>query len=297
MDSPAPKSLGLALDPAALNVLKYQAGGAPNAALQKVAQQFESVFVNMMLKSMREATSSDGITDNEQTKMFTGMLDEQYAAHLTQGKGLGLADMIVRQFSRPTIAPGAATDATAPATDATASATAPAAGATAPAAGVVGPTSMAPARFKRAMAQSAAVASEGSGIPADFMIAQAGLESGWGKHQPRMADGSPSYNLFGIKAGPNWRGGVATAETTEVVNGQTQRVVQPFRAYASYDEAFQDYANLLSGNARYARAATAAGTGDAAGFAGALQRAGYATDPAYAQKLKGALQATTNIRV
>ena len=308
MKAAASQSLGLALDPAGLNALKGQAGGAPNAALKKVAQQFEAVFVNMMLKSMREATPSDGAMDSEQSKMFTGMLDEQYASHLTQGKGLGLADMIVRQFSRAGITPAAdgAADAdsaaTAPAESVSAATPAAPAAAAAPAsvpAAASRPdhSSMAPARFKSAMADHAAAASERSGIPADFMIAQAGLESGWGRHQPVTSDGQPSHNLFGIKAGPTWRGPVVQAETTEVVNGRAQRVVQPFRAYASYGEAFQDYANLLSGNARYARATGAAASGNASDFAGALQKAGYATDPAYAEKLRGALQATTSIRV
>ncbi len=143
------------------------------------------------------------------------------------------------------------------------------------------------------MAESAQAASAASGIPADFMIAQAGLESGWGRHQPVAADGSPSHNLFGIKAGPNWHGPVVHAETTEVVNGLVQKVVQPFRAYPSYAAAFQDYAGLLSGSARYARAAGATSGHD---FAGALQKAGYATDPSYASKLERAIQATTDLR-
>jgi flagellar protein FlgJ len=124
-------------------------------------------------------------------------------------------------------------------------------------------------------------ASRATGIPAHFMVAQAALETGWGRAQPRLADGSPSYNLFGIKAGSRWSGPVVEATTTEVVAGQPQRQVARFRAYASYAEAFRDYAELM-GTARYG---SVRGAQDAAGFARGLQQAGYASDPAYAEKL------------
>ena len=386
----ATQKLGLSLDPAALNALRTQAQNAPQAALKTVAKQFEAVFLNMMLKSMRDTVSQDGMFDNEQTKMFNGMLDEQYASQLSQGRGLGLADMIVRQMSqaanvgalstggvdgaagaagaaaassvnsavgansglngaagaRGTTGArsvrdwGGANAATGSSAAAAASANggpgAPGTGATstgsgnAPAgaadgggagsggdgntainpgsnttgiggasggsagANPVAPAAHAgPAAFKVNMAPHAAAASEASGIPAHFMIAQAGLESGWGQHQPRTADGQPSHNLFGIKAGSNWHGPVVNAETTEMVNGVARRVTQPFRAYGSYAEAFQDYASLLSGSARYARVL---GASTAQGFAGALQKAGYATDPAYATKLERAIRLTGDLR-
>jgi flagellar protein FlgJ len=148
-------------------------------------------------------------------------------------------------------------------------------------------------RFHAAMRDAAHAASSATGIPADFMVAQAGLESGWGRHQPRTADGQPSHNLFGIKAGTNWHGAVAHAVTTEIVNGAPQQVQQTFRAYASYDDAFQDYAALLSGNARYARALDAS---NPQAFAGALQKAGYATDPHYAGKVAHAIQLVTGLQ-
>ena len=128
----------------------------------------------------------------------------------------------------------------------------------------------------------AQAASQTTGIPARFLIAQAALETGWGKSEPKLADGQPSYNLFGIKAGSSWRGRVAEATTTEYVGGVAQQKVERFRAYGSYAEAFQDYAALIAGNPRYAQVV---GSQDAASFAQGLARAGYATDPNYAQKL------------
>jgi flagellar protein FlgJ len=300
---PAQK-IGLSLDPAALNALKNQSRDAPEAALRSVAKQFEAVFLNMMLKSMRETVPTDGALDSEQSRMFTGMLDEQYAGNLTQGRGLGLADMIVRQLSPAAHSKLPATDSGGPTVD-QGSQLLPAApglpkdSVAAPAAGRQ-PSRRAAAlppgavdAFKDDMGAHAQAASVTSGIPAEFLIAQAGLESGWGQHQPLTAGGQPSHNLFGIKAGPHWQGKVAQAETTEVIDGQPQRVSQRFRAYDSYAQAFQDYAALLSGSARYARAINAGG---AEGFAGALQKAGYATDPEYAAKVARAIRQVGDLR-
>jgi flagellar protein FlgJ len=128
--------------------------------------------------------------------------------------------------------------------------------------------------------------SRATGIPARFLLGQAALESGWGRHEIRGADGKPSYNVFGIKAGRGWSGPSVDAVTTEYVNGAAQRVVQKFRAYGSYGEAFQDYARLIRANPRYA---ALLGAQDGAGFARGMQRAGYATDPQYAYKLIGVM--------
>ena len=128
----------------------------------------------------------------------------------------------------------------------------------------------------------AEAASQATGIPAHFMIAQAALESGWGRHEIRHADNRPSFNLFGIKAGENWKGPVVETVTTEYINGVPQKMVEKFRAYNSYAEGFQDYANLLLNNPRYAAVLK---NQDAAAFAQGLQQAGYATDPMYADKL------------
>ncbi|PWB39835.1 MAG: flagellar assembly peptidoglycan hydrolase FlgJ, partial [Rhodocyclales bacterium] len=142
----------------------------------------------------------------------------------------------------------------------------------------------APAReFVNRLWSQAGEASRATGIPAHFMIAQAALETGWGRAELRFSDGTPTYNLFGIKAGRGWQGAVAEATTTEYVNGVAQKTVERFRAYSSYAEAFRDYASLLTSNPRYAAVLNQQ---DAAGFARGLQRAGYATDPMYAAKLE-----------
>jgi flagellar protein FlgJ len=125
-------------------------------------------------------------------------------------------------------------------------------------------------------------ASQTTGIPAQFLVAQAALETGWGKSEPRWADGRPSYNLFGIKAGTQWQGAEVEASTSEFVSGVSEKKVERFRAYSSYAEAFEDYARLLSQSPRYAQVV---GSRDANSFAQGLQKAGYATDPAYASKL------------
>jgi flagellar protein FlgJ len=133
-----------------------------------------------------------------------------------------------------------------------------------------------------------------TGIPAAFMVAQAAHESGWGRREIRMPDGSSSHNLFGIKAGAGWKGPVAEVTTTEVVDGQARKVVAKFRAYASAEEAFADYARLMKHSPRYASVVANADT--AAGFAQGLQQAGYATDPAYAEKLGRVINTTLRLQ-
>lgn len=137
--------------------------------------------------------------------------------------------------------------------------------------------------FQSKLAKEAEEASQTTGIPARFMIAQAALESGWGKHVINHRDGSSSHNLFGIKATAGWKGKTVNAVTTEYVNGVAQRKVEKFRAYDSYADSFRDYASLLRNNPRYEKVLASAQ--DMNGFAQGLQRAGYATDPRYAEKL------------
>ncbi|HJW10398.1 MAG TPA: flagellar assembly peptidoglycan hydrolase FlgJ, partial [Albitalea sp.] len=147
--------------------------------------------------------------------------------------------------------------------------------------------------------QSAAKAAEAqTGIPATFMMAQAAHESGWGKHEIRHADGSPSHNLFGIKAGANWKGPVAEVTTTEVIGGVARKVVAKFRAYSSYAESFGDYAKLMKNSPRYAGVISQVqGHGASAqGFAQSLARAGYASDPAYADKLTRVINTTLRLQ-
>ena len=137
--------------------------------------------------------------------------------------------------------------------------------------------------FQEKLTAHAEEASRATGIPAKFMLGQAALESGWGKHEIMGRDGTTSHNLFGIKAGGSWTGKVAEAVTTEYVNGVPHTRVEKFRAYDSYADSFRDYAKLITENKRYDKVVASAG--DASSFAQGLQRAGYATDPNYAAKL------------
>ena len=251
-----------ALDAHGLDALRLQAKQNPAEALHGAAQQFEAVFLQTLLKSMRDASPQDGPFDSDETRTYTAMLDQQLAQSLS-ARGIGLADAMVRQLSRNAGAP-AAPDGQAPG----------------PLSGVA-PRST--AEFVQQMKAYAAEAGRATGIPAGFLVAQAALESGWGRREIAGTDGTLSHNLFGIKAGRGWTGASVDALTTEYVNGTPQRVVQKFRAYGSYAEAFQDYASMLRSNPRYA---SLLGQQDGASFASGLQRAGYATDPRYGEKLQ-----------
>ncbi len=255
----------LAADSQSLDKLRYQAKQAPDLALKTAAQQFEIVFLNMMLKSMREATPQDGMFDSEQTKMFTGMLDQQLAQDMAT-RGVGLADIMVKQLGRSLPASGLSTNSPISQSKAIPSAY----------------KADIPQSFLDAMKVPAEQASRSTGIPANFILGQAALESGWGKREIKMEDGSPSYNVFGIKAGKSWEGKVAEITTTEYQAGAANKVVQRFRAYDSYAEGFQDYDKLLRDNPRYSEVLQQQG---GQGFARALQQSGYATDPSYAEKL------------
>ncbi len=280
----------LAIDAKALGQLKLQASKTPDQALKAAAQQFEALFMSMMLKSMRDATPQDGVMDNEQTRMFTGMLDQQLAQNMSSGRGIGLADMLVKQLSQNgqgaalssalrnhQLAPGGFNlDPKSPSLDPQSS--------TINSPAVPSAYNAATQQdFVNQMTPHALKAGSSSGVPPELMLSQAALESGWGKRQILMPDGTSSHNLFGIKAGANWQGKVAEVVTTEYKNGVAQKKVEKFRAYDSYEEAFRDYARMISSNPRYAGVMQQSGS--PIGMAQALQNAGYATDPRYAEKL------------
>ena len=271
----------LAVDAQSLDKLKLQARQSPDQSLRIAAQQFETVFLNMMLKSMRDATPQDGMFDSEQTRMFTGMLDQQLAQTMAN-RGVGLADVMVRQLSPENRV--LSTESGVPGTQHSALASQHSALST------KGLPSAYSADFQQAFVDKlrphAEAASRSTGIPAHLIMGQAALESGWGKREIMNADGSNSHNLFGIKAGKDWKGGVAEVTTTEYHNGVASKQVERFRAYGSYTEGFRDYAALLSDNPRYA---AALGQTEGKAFAQALQKAGYATDPRYAEKLAGVI--------
>ncbi|WP_442881025.1 flagellar assembly peptidoglycan hydrolase FlgJ [Aromatoleum sp.] len=305
------------------------------------------MFLQMVMKSMRDAVPSNGVLDTDQTRLFQSLQDQQMSTNLAQGRGVGLADVIYRQLggdvaekrepgtdglsaapatgSGPAVPPRTAIPAARPrdaaisaarepgstselaaqanaALDAAYARRAAARGAAGTSgmgavAGVVpraGQTAAAdatraraatpgrPQEFVNRVWAEADEASRATGIPARFVVAQAALETGWGRAELRHADGRPSYNLFNIKAGANWKGPVVEVPVTEYANGRKHTEIARFRAYGSYEEAFRDYANLLQQSPRYAKVL---GQTDAKGFARSLQQAGYATDPMYADKL------------
>lgn len=280
MVAPVDLSSRFALDVQGMNQLKLEAKQPNREALEKTARQFEALFLNMMLKSMREATPQEGMFDSEQTRTFTAMLDQQLSQNLAS-RGVGLAEVMVRQLSMALPPQEAA--AALPELPELAPAAAPQAGS----------AERRVQDFARRLMPHAQEASAATGIPAHFMIGQAALETGWGRGELRGANGEPSHNLFNIKAGPGWKGRTVEAATTEYVNGVPERRVESFRAYDSYADAFRDYARLLTTSPRYRE--TVAQARDAAGFAHGLQRAGYATDPDYAQKLMGVIQRVASV--
>ena len=287
----------LNIDSRSLDSLRSEASRNPKAAARQAAVQFESLFMQMVVKSMRDATPKTDPSQGGDT--FTGMLDTQLSKQFA-GRPGGLADMIERQLTRhmqnlpsvsPENLPAAAGAASAPGTSA-----APTRGGAATGAGAAVPVG-APAapgarqsEFIQKLLPHAREAERQTGVPASFILGQAALESGWGKGEIRNADGSGSFNLFGIKAGGSWQGATAEVMTTEYADGQPARQRAAFRSYGSYTEAFTDYARLLSGSSRYAGAVR--GATSAESFAQGMQRAGYATDPQYASKLARTINQT-----
>lgn len=283
----AATSQGLASDARSLDALRASANKDPKAAIKQAARQFEQVFMQELLKSMRATTMKSGMMDNAGSDMGTDMLDSQYAASMSGLPG-GLADLIARQLSRNM---GGAPDAI---TGSAATVQLPPRFQNLPQ-DIAAPR--APGRqgdFLRDNWNAAKLASQETGIPAEFILAQAAHESGWGQRQILNADGTPSYNLFGIKATGSWTGKVAEVTTTEYVNGQAGKVKAKFRSYDSPEAAFRDYARLLKNNERYAKVIQEGST--AQGFAQGLQKAGYATDPAYADKLTRIINTTLRLQ-
>ncbi len=275
---------GLAADPTALNALRYGAGkdGNDKAALKEAAKQFESLFMRELIKSMREATQKSGLMEGEGADLGTDLLDQQFAVQLSGLPG-GMSEAIERQLGKQmqnnAAAKAGVSDAL-PTSDAS----------------TVGRASAGPrqAGFVDQHSQAAAAVARESGIPASYMIGQAGHETGWGKSEIRNADGTPSHNLFGIKATAAWKGKVAEITTTEYIDGEPRKVTAKFRAYDSYADSFRDYAKLIGNSPRYDKVMDQLGS--VQGFASGLQKAGYATDPQYAAKLSRAINTTLSLQ-
>ena len=279
----------LAADANALGKLKMQAGNQTPESIKETAKQFESLFMRELLKSMREATMKSGMLDNAGTDLGTDLLDQQFAVAMSGQPG-GLSDLIAQQLTRQM---GAANGATAPAASAATITPTTSLGKSTVSKVTKTPTES-QTSFVRQHSKVAGEIERSSGIPAGFMLGQAGHETGWGKREIKSADGTNSFNLFGIKAGGSWKGKVAEVTTTEYVDGVAKKQVAKFRAYDSYADSFKDYARLMSDSPRYSKVMLNSSSPQA--FASGLQRAGYATDPEYASKLSRAINTTLQLR-
>ncbi|GJH07030.1 flagellar assembly peptidoglycan hydrolase FlgJ [Paraburkholderia terrae] len=290
-----------ALDTQGFDAMRAQAAANPREAMKSAAKQFDAVFTQMMLKSMRDATPSDGPFDSHDTATFTSMMDQQLSQQMSS-KGIGVADAMLKQLMRNS---GMSSDDANAGNNVALNALAKAYsnpannGALKMGRGYSANSALTPAvrgdgssdkvdAFVDKLAAPAQAASAATGIPARFIIGQAALESGWGKREIRKTDGTTSHNIFGIKATDDWNGKTVATVTTEYINGRPQRVVEKFRAYDSYEEAMTDYASFLKSNPRYAQVINS--SRDVNGFAQGMQRAGYATDPHYAKKLISIMQ-------
>ncbi len=310
-----------ALDVNGLNRLKYSARTDSDEALKGAAKQFEAVFIQSMLKSMRDAIPKSDLFASSQSKLYQSMMDQQWSQTLSE-RGMGLADKLVawmenqkkaletlkeidlladiprvqpKQLHQFNPVPATAVETPQPSAALAANRDKIAAEPFAPArvapekptpTGAVRPADLhnsgAGASFLAMLTEPASNSSQKSGIPAELMLAQAVLETGWGKHQITTENGSNSHNLFGIKAGASWTGKVTTVTTHEYVGNQRIVMKDQFRVYDSYEAAFDDYAALIGGSERY-RGVLEANSPEQA--ARALQHGGYATDPKYAEKL------------
>src|ERR1035437_3914274 len=253
------------LDPKVAADLRAKLKQDPQTGLKEAAQQFEGMLLQMMLKSMRDATPQDGVMDSDQTRFFTSIMDQQLAQDLSAQGKLGFAKLIQQQLGRnlssgtsvdpassinvmqqPLIQRQSSGSSVAPLRGAERVFSAPSASSS-PAASTSGSTS----DFVNRIWPYAVEAAKSIGVPPQFLAAHSALESAWGKSEIRTADGSPTYNLFGIKAGRNWQGPSVDAQTTEYVDGVAQVSSEKFRVYGSYAEAFNDYASLLRNNSRF----------------------------------------------
>lgn len=295
--------------------LKNDARNQDPEALKQVAKQFESLFLNMILKSMRQAKLGDGLMDNDQSKMYQDMYDQQLSTNLAGEGGLGLAEIMVKQLSPKQVQQSAETEAevseyikhAAPLSTEQHNLT------------VYERTKMgmlrrdwpepsriegiappedniiivddAPELDKNSTKQAfvdqllplAQKAAAELGVEPKVLIAQAALETGWGRSVIKNRDGSSSYNLFNIKAGSAWDGRQARVSTLEFEGGVPVKVMAGFRAYESYADSFNDYVKFIKDKPRYADAIKQVSNPER--YMQELQQAGYATDPHYAGKV------------
>ncbi|MEJ2059018.1 MAG: flagellar assembly peptidoglycan hydrolase FlgJ [Gammaproteobacteria bacterium] len=285
----SPTTAPVATDFQGLTRLETAARAQSPQAKVEAARQFEALFIQMMLKSMRDTVPQGGLFGSQQQRLYRGLYDQQLALNMAQGGGLGLRAMILRALGGTEAAPtpvspatplGQSTQPSLGVTTASAASASPAVSA--------GEVPRTPEAFVRHMMPLASRAARRLGVDPAVLVAQAALETGWGRHVPQTGDGRSSHNLFGIKTDAGWTGDKARVATLEYRDGQLTREQAAFRAYASPADCFDDYADLISGKPRY-RAALAAADRPGA-YLQALQDAGYATDPAYADKIQSILK-------
>ncbi len=291
-----------------LNEMRAHARVDPQSSLKQVAKQFEGVFIQMMLKSMRDASMGDAIFDSDQSKLYRDMFDKQVALDMANGKGIGIADSLVRQLGGNLPKTNKAEDIDSRQNPENKMQYH----------GKVLPHSLqrlayvdqtavrglsktelmpikpmqdktdfnSPEEFTTHILPYAEKAAKELGVSPLVLVSQAALETGWGKAVTRHADGSSSFNLFNIKADTRWEGEHVIKSTLEYDHGVAKYEKASFRAYDSYADSFDDYVNFLRTNSRYDDAlrhqSNKAGDHD---FIKDLHKAGYATDPNYANKV------------
>ena len=265
-----------------LAALRARAREDQGAALDQVARQFESLFLQMMLKSMRDASFGGGLMDSKQSEMYRDMFDKQIAMDMSQREGIGLADVLKRQLgagismAHSDLAPedylGMPIVAQPKASTGAAPSDAPAL------------LDGSPEAFLDKLWPAAEEAAAKLQLAPEALLAQAALETGWGRHVRRHHSGDSSHNLFGIKADSRWQGEKVRVSTLEYRDGVPLKTRANFRAYSSFEDSFRDYVDFVQRNPRYRDALDK--TQDAKAYFGALQQAGYATDPAYAEKIQ-----------
>ncbi|AOV16620.1 flagellar rod assembly protein/muramidase FlgJ [Acidihalobacter aeolianus] len=270
-----------------LGQLKAAARANNPQAKAAAIKQFESVFIEMMLKAMRDATPKNPLFDNSQTSLYQNLYDHQLAINLAGHGDLGLGKLIGQSLGGQGVAQGAIPPDSSRSAPAATSAPPPSVAATGEAALPVTWPPATPADFVRAVMPYAKQAAAKIGVAPQVLVAQAALESGWGKRIPQLPDGRSSFNLFGIKAGSDWQGASVAVPTVEFNGGVLQQEKAAFRAYSSLAASFADYAKLITSQPRYQSAVAQASEPSA--YLAQLQSAGYATDPAYAEKIQSIL--------
>ncbi|HEB55643.1 MAG TPA: flagellar assembly peptidoglycan hydrolase FlgJ [Gammaproteobacteria bacterium] len=298
---PASLNQDVYTDLSGLSRMRKQAQDNPEKTLKTVARQFESLFMQMVLKSMRDASFGDSLFDSSQSRFYQDMFDKQLGLSLSQGRGIGMAEMLERQLHGSLHTSAGAV--TAPADSSSlkdrkrelrmpvlntvsvkeqTTETRTAADKSLPA------SFSSPQDFVQKLMPLAQKAADKLGLKPEVLLAQAALETGWGQHISRHRDGSSSHNLFNIKAGNSWDGKRVAIRTLEYRDGLARHERAAFRAYDSYADSFADYVDFLQSGPRYQPALQR--VDDPKTFIRELHGAGYATDPDYANKIIDIMQ-------